>query len=137
MLQCWGYWYSHINRNGERLDTKVLMDDQRGENLWAIEKHTNTVLCHEGNEYCIDGTYMHIHCKRAYEIWIPFESLTCGFCKMILECDEFRMNLYHDSKCANKRHERDTRRGRRLEYLTQNELKIAARVSDASQRSTM
>lgn len=69
------------------------MDDQRGGKLWAIEKHTKMMLCYEGNEYCIDGTYRHIHYKRAYEIGIPFESLTCNFCKMIPECDNFRMCL--------------------------------------------
>lgn len=78
------------------------------------------MLCYEGNEYCIDGTYRHIHCKRASETGIPFESLTCSFCKMIPKYDDFRMHLYCKSKYGNKRDGRDTGRGRRLDYLTQN-----------------
>ena len=61
VLQCWGYWYPYIDRNGERLETQVLMDDQRGGKLWAIEKHTKIMLCYKGIECHIDGTYRHIH----------------------------------------------------------------------------
>ena len=93
ILQCWGYWYPYIDRNGERLNTKILMDDQRGGKLWAIEKHTKRMLCYHGIEYQIDGTYRHIHCHRDSEIGTPFESLTCKFCKLILDCDDFRMRL--------------------------------------------
>ena len=65
------------------------MDDQRGGKLWAIEKHTKIMLFYESIECRIDGTYRHIHCQRAYEIGIPFDSLTCNFCKLVLECDDF------------------------------------------------
>ena len=39
LLQCWGYLYPYIDINGEILETKVLMYDQRGGKLWAVEKH--------------------------------------------------------------------------------------------------
>ena len=132
LLQCWGYWYPYIDRNGERLETKVLTDDQRG-----VEKHTKIMLCYEGIECCIDGTYRHIHYQRGSETWNPFDSLTCRFCKLVLEYNDFRMRLYHESRCTNKRSERDTGKGRILDYLTQNELKNAARVTNSNHRSTM
>lgn len=47
------------------------------------------------------------------------------------------MHLYCESWCASKRHGRDIGRWRRLDYLTQIELKIAARISNASKGSTM
>lgn len=132
-----GYFYPYIDINGERLETKVLMDDQSGGKLWAIAKHTKIMLCYEGIECHIDGTYRHIHCQRAYEIGIPFDSLTCNFCKLVPECDDFRMRLYRESMCTNKRSEQDTGKGRRMDYLTQNELKNDARVTNANHRSTM
>ena len=46
------------------------MDDQRGGKLWAIEKHTKIILCYEGIECRIDGTYRHIHFQRGFEIEI-------------------------------------------------------------------
>ena len=113
------------------------MDDQRGGKLWAIEKHTKIMLCYEGIECRIDGTYRHIHCQRGSETGTPFDSLTCRFCKLVPECNDFRMRLYRESRCTNKRSERDTGKGRRLDYLTQNELKNAARVTNANHRSTM
>lgn len=48
------HWYSYISRNGERLDTNVLMGDQRGEKLWAIEKHTKMMLL------VIDTHWIHV-----------------------------------------------------------------------------
>jgi len=81
------------------------MDDQRGGKLWAIEKHTKIMLCYVGIECRIDGTYRHIHCKRDSEIGIPSDSLTCNFCKLVAKCDDFRMLLYHESMCTNKRSE--------------------------------
>ena len=113
------------------------MDDQRGGKLWAIEKHIKIMLCYEGIECHINGTYRHIHCQRASETGIPFHSLTCRFCKLVLECDDFRMWLYHESRCTNKISEWDTWKVRRLDYLTQNELKNVVRVTNANHRSTM
>ena len=64
ILLCWGYWDPYLDRRGERLDTKVLMDDQRGGKLWAIEKHTQRTLCYYGTKCRINGTYRHVHYKR-------------------------------------------------------------------------
>ena len=64
LLVCWGYWDPYLDRRGEILDTKVLMDDKRGENFWAIEKHTLRPVCYYGTECHINGTYIHVHCKR-------------------------------------------------------------------------
>lgn len=49
------------------------------------------MLCYEGIECRIDGTYKHIHCQRASEIGIPFDSLTCKFCKLVPEYDDIKM----------------------------------------------
>ena len=103
------------------------MDDQRGGKMWPIEKHTRRKLNYHGTKCSINGTYKHIHCKRVSETGIPFDSLTCNFCKMIPNCDDFRMRLYHESRSNMKRHGRDTGKGRRLDHLTQFELKIVAR----------
>ena len=89
ILLCWGYWYPYIDRQGEILDTKVQMDDECRGKLWAIEKHTRRTVCYYGTKFRINGTYKHVHCKRVSEIGIPFDSLTCIFCKLIPNCDEF------------------------------------------------
>ena len=56
---------------------------------------------------------------------------------MIPNCDDFRMSLYLGSKSNMKRHGRDTGKGRRLDHLTQTELKIVAREENATHRLTM
>ena len=82
-------------------------------------------------------TYIHIHCKRVSETGIPFDSFTCNFCKLIPNCVDFRRNLYCESRSNIKIHGSDTRKGRRLDHLTQNELKIVARDTNSTHRLTM
>ena len=137
ILLWWGYWDPYIDRIVEILDTKVLMDDQCGRKMWAIEKHIRRTLCYYGIEWCINSTYIHIHYKRVSETGIPFDSLTCNFCKLIHNYDEFRKSLYHESRTNIKIHGRDTRKGRMLDHLTQVELKIVARDANSTHRLTM
>ena len=82
ILLCWGYWDPYLERRGERLDTKVQINDQHGGKLWAIEKHTRRTLCYYGTECHINDTYKHIHCKRVSDTGIPFDLLMCNFCKL-------------------------------------------------------
>ena len=98
---------------------------------------TRRTLNYHGIECSINGTYRHIHCKRVSEAGIPFDSLTCNFCKMIPNCDDFRLRLYRESRINMKRHGRDIGKGRRLDNLTQSELKIVAREENATHRLTM
>ena len=70
---CWGYWDPSLDKRGEILETKVLMDYRCGAKLWAIEKHTRRTLNYHGTECGINGTYRHIHCKRVSETGIPFD----------------------------------------------------------------
>ena len=56
---------------------------------------------------------------------------------MIPNCDDFRLRLYRESRINMKRHGRDIGKGRRLDYLTQPELKIVARDKNATRRLTM
>ena len=105
--------------------------------MCAIEKHTRRTLCYYGIECRINGTHKHVHCKRVSEIGIPFDPLTCNFCKFIPNYDDFRMCLYRESRSNIKIHGRDTRKGRRLDHLTQIELKTVARDANATHRLTM
>ena len=72
-----------------------------------------------------------------YIPYIHFDSLTCTFCKMIPNCDEFWMCLYRESRSNIKRHGIDTGKGRILDHLTQTELKIVARDVNSTHRLTM
>ena len=56
---------------------------------------------------------------------------------MIPNCDEFRMCLYRESRSNIKIHGRDTGNGRSLDDLSQIELKIVARDTNATHRLTM
>ena len=86
-------------------------------NVGHRENDTRRTLNYHGIECSINGTYRHIQCKRVSETRIPFDSLTCNFCKRIPNCDDFRMRLYRESRSNMKRHGRDTRKGRRLDHL--------------------
>ena len=74
-----------------------------------------------------NGTYRDIHSKRVFETKIPYDSLTCIFCKLIPNYVEFRMRLYRESRRNIKRHGIDTWKGRRMDHLTQTELIIVIR----------
>ena len=71
----------------------------------------------------VDGCFRHIHCLRISSIGMPFQSFTCKHCKTIPSCGDFCMRVYRESISTDKRGERQTGKGMRLDYLGIEELK--------------
>lgn len=120
---CWGLWIHEIKVNNKNISVKPLLDDQCGGKLWFVEPFTKAILNDGTSTFHIDGCFRHISCPRVSNNGQPFEAFSCNNCKGIPKLHDFRMRLYREKTAEKKRGTRGTDCGRRLDFLTKQELR--------------
>jgi hypothetical protein len=93
----------------------------RGAN-WMPEPHTATKINISGKIIKIKETFRHDQCCWVSTSGQAFDNLTCSICSGIPHEGDFRLRVLREDSVPEKRGSRDTRQGRRLEYLSVFEL---------------
>lgn len=136
-LLCWGLWSDEVKVNNKYAKIKPLLDDLSGGKCWFAEPYTKAML-HDGhNVFEVAGCFRHIKCLRISNDGQPFEGFSCHQCKEIPRLGDFRMRVYRENKVEKKRGNRGTGAGRRLDYLTKDEIRKTALVAKKQSRDLL
>ncbi|CAM6094641.1 unnamed protein product [Calypogeia fissa] len=134
LLVCWGLWRSQAIVEGRKIHIKpFLLDQQRGSN-WYSEPFLAAEIEYNDRTLLVDGCFRHVACMRISTDSDGFQDFTCDKCHSIIQEKDFKMRVFREEKAAIKRGDRDTGRGRRIDFLRTDEAKLLIKQKNAKAR---
>ncbi|CAM6094627.1 unnamed protein product [Calypogeia fissa] len=134
LLVCWGLWRSQAIVEGRKIHIKpFLLDQQRGSN-WYSEPFLAAEIEYNDRTLLVDGCFRHVACMRISTDSDGFQDFTCDKCHSIIQEKDFKMRVFREEEAAIKRGDRDTGRGRRIDFLQTDEAKLLIKQKNAKAR---
>jgi hypothetical protein len=128
-MLCWGYADRVCEYAGKSFCvSRLLMDPKPGKN-WFAEPHTRGTVGVRGNEKMISGCFRHVNCSRLSSSGFPFTHFCCHACNQIPQEMDFRLRVVREDAALEKRGCRGTGDGRRIGFLSMQELANHSRVT--------
>ena len=121
-ILCWGFWKKTTQYGGKVYKVDGLLNDPKPGGVWVTEPITSADFIFNNKKMVVSGCFRHISCKRLSLTGEPFPNLMCANCEGIVHATDFRLRVYREGRALVKRGARNTYIGRRVDYLSSQEL---------------